>query len=261
MSTKRSSATVTPSRTVSRNAASWGRAYSGTSERIALIMSSAASGSPCCSRSTTASGSGSHGQTVAPRVAASTAGSSCPCSSCIGRLWHAWPPSSDGEQLLEEGSESPSTMHEVHLEDPVQPAPRRVEPLHRQVAARRDVQSHLVAHDSFVRELAEDQPAVRAAALPTLVARDVVHHGKELSARDVRCALEVRPATCERRRNVISEPALDRVASDHVGTTQVRLPVAEHRAEVGEDDVVIADHTVRRILAVGQQRVRARPDD
>ena len=36
----------------------------------------------------------------------------------------------------------------------------------------------LIAHDSFVRELAEDVPAVRAAALPTLVARDVVHHGK-----------------------------------------------------------------------------------
>jgi len=108
-----------------------------------------------------------------------------------------------------------------------------------------------------VRELAEDVTAMRAAALPSHVARDVVHDGEELFAGDVRRSLEVLLAACERRRHAVAKTQLQRITTDYVGAAQIRLPVAEHGAAVGEDDVVLADQAVGRILAVRQQRVRA----
>ena len=108
-----------------------------------------------------------------------------------------------------------------------------------------------------MRELAEDVTAMRAAALPSHVARDVVHDGEELFAGDVRRLLEVRLATCERCRHAVAKTLLQWITTDDVGAAQIRFPIAEHGAEVGEDHVVLADHAVGRILAVGQQRVRA----
>jgi len=50
-------------------------------------------------------------------------------------------------------------------------------------------------------------------------------------------------------------------AAEHVGAPEVGRELLEDRTEVGEDDVVRLDDPVRRVLPVGEQRVRAGPHD
>ncbi len=48
---------------------------------------------------------------------------------------------------------------------------------------------------------------------------------------------------------------------DDPGASEVRFPAVENWPEVGEHDVVIGHHPVRRAFLVGPQRVGTRPDD
>jgi hypothetical protein len=80
-------------------------------------------------------------------------------------------------------------------------------------------------------------------------------------AGDLRVAFEEAFARREDRGQIVPQAVLDRVVAEDEGPPEVGLVLLEDRSEVGEHDVVRADHPVRRVLPVRLQRVRPRAHD
>lgn len=140
-------------------------------------------------------------------------------------------------------------------------APGLVGAPQRGVVARRDVRLHVRAVDGLVRELADQVPGVPAAQLPPGVRRQPLDLGVQPLAGDVRVALEEAAPGREDLGQVVAQPLLDRIVAEHERPPEVGLVLLEDRPEVGEHDVVGADHPVRRILLVRHQCVRPRAHD
>lgn len=83
----------------------------------------------------------------------------------------------------------------------------------------------------------------------------------QLLAGDVGGVGEEALACREDHRQVVAQSVLDRVVAEDEGPAEVGLVLLEDRPEVGEDDVVLADHPVRRVLPVRLESVGAGADD
>ena len=118
-----------------------------------------------------------------------------------------------------------------------------------------------VALDQLVRELADQMSGDRPAELPTRVVAQPHDVIEQLGARHVRVRIEVLASLRPDPRQVVAQRVLDRIVAEYERPPEVGLPAFEDRAEVAEQDVVVGDDPVRRVLPVGLQRVLPRPHD
>lgn len=85
-------------------------------------------------------------------------------------------------------------------------------------------------------DLAAEQPA----AVFGLLMRD----GVELRAGDIRVRREPRLDRIEHHQQVGAQPALGGVRADRIAAPDIRLPIAEHRAEIEKDDIVLRNDPI-----------------
>ena len=75
------------------------------------------------------------------------------------------------------------------------------------------------------------------------------------------CALKVRGRLVPRARDIGGELVLFRIVAEHDRQAEVGLPIAEHRAEVEVQDIVVGERVIRRVRGVRQERVAAGAHD
>lgn len=107
--------------------------------------------------------------------------------------------------------------------------------------------------DEMTRDPAAEPPA---AALGLLVRGRV-----QRRASDVGIGGEARLHRVEHRRQVGAQRMLRRIVADRIAAADIGLPRAEYRAQIEEDDVVLADHAIGCRLAGDAQCVDPGADD
>src|ERR1700684_4228544 len=84
---------------------------------------------------------------------------------------------------------------------------------------------------------------------------------KKLVSRYVEVRPEIFLAIGEGLGDVVAEFQFQRIGTDHEGSAEIRFPGFEYRAKIQEDDVVVTDDQVGRILIVRRERVTASAHD
>ncbi|MCD0449059.1 hypothetical protein LO762_07635 [Actinocorallia sp. API 0066] len=150
---------------------------------------------------------------------------------------------------------------QVDFEDPVAGEAQVVGAAEGGGVAGGDVGVEVGGGDLVVGEFADEVAGVFAAQGPAGGTGEAVDLGVETGARDGGVGGEQAAAGVEDDGQVGGEPVLDGVVAEDVGAAQVGFEVLENGSEVGENDVVILDRAVRRVLLVGEEGVGARADD
>src|SRR5271163_3371636 len=118
-----------------------------------------------------------------------------------------------------------------------------------------NVESDLVVSDPFMRKVTNKVSGDSAAELPPELCSDGLYVSEEFLAGKVWVFVEVPFALSERLFHIILHFVLQRIVPDHKGTSEIRLPLLEDRAEIEEEDVVLANREIGRIVVVRQQGI------